>query len=201
MKKLFGGLKITYIQIVIFAVIAGAVTGLILLVPFPENTSFQNIGICFEAWIIFAMIIIMNAEKPAEAGVKTFLFFLISQPIVYLVQVPFCWLHWQIFSYYPHWFFLTLLTLPGGWVAWHIKKDNVASVFILSIVTTLLSTEGVFHLSTCIQKFPRQMISSVLCFGTVVFFVQSFIRKQRNRILVYGLTAVCTLLIWILSKV
>ena len=61
-----------------------------------------------------AMYIILNCDSPLEAGKKTFIFFLISQPLIYLVQVPFSWLHWAIFVYYPTWGILTLFTFPGA---------------------------------------------------------------------------------------
>ena len=50
--------------------------------------------------IMFAMIIISNCKTPKEAAAKTFVFFLISQPLIYLLQVPFSWQGWGLFHYY-----------------------------------------------------------------------------------------------------
>ncbi len=88
----------------IAAVVCGVVTGLILSIPFLENTSVFNIGTCFEFWVLMAVIIAYGSKKPLEAGLKVFVFFLISQPLVYLVKAPFSELGLGEFKFYPGWF-------------------------------------------------------------------------------------------------
>ena len=78
----------TWPRLIIFAVISGLVTGLIALLV-PEGNSIRQIAVTFEVWIVIAIIIVVNCEKPLEAACKTFVFFLISQPLVYLIQVLF----------------------------------------------------------------------------------------------------------------
>ncbi len=41
-----------------------------------------------------------------------FFFFLISQPLIYLLQVPFSSMGFELFIYYKYWFIWTLLTIP-----------------------------------------------------------------------------------------
>ena len=88
LKKIFGGIKMAWPLLILFAVISGLVTGLIALIV-PEGNSFRQIAVTFEAWIVLAIIVVVNCERPLEAACKTFVYFLISQPLVYLVQVPF----------------------------------------------------------------------------------------------------------------
>ena len=94
MKKLFGGLKLTWPRLIVFAVISGIITALIALLV-PDGNSIRQIAVTFEAWIVLAIIIVVNCEKPLEAACKTFVYFLISQPLVYLIQVPFNRLGWS----------------------------------------------------------------------------------------------------------
>jgi hypothetical protein len=107
-----------------------------------DESSFHEIAVHLEAWVLFAILIIVNCEKPLEAALKTFVFFLISQPLVYLLQVPFTWMGWQIFQFYPYWGFVTVLTLPGAFIGWFIKKDNLLSGLILSVMLVLLVLQG-----------------------------------------------------------
>ena len=66
----------------------------------PEGNSFRQIAVTFEAWIVLAIIVVVNCDTPLEAACKTFVYFLISQPLVYLVQVPFHSLGFRLFMYY-----------------------------------------------------------------------------------------------------
>ena len=121
LKKLFGGLKMTWPRLILFAVVSGIVTGLIALLV-PEGNSIRQIAVTFEAWIVLAIIIVVNCEKPLEAACKTFVYFLISQPLVYLIQVPFSSIGWGLFGYYN-----IILKDPDG-KAWpfpiEITKDG-----------------------------------------------------------------------------
>ena len=102
-KKLFGGIKMTWPRLILFAVISGIVTALIALLV-PEGNSVKQIAVTFEVWIVLAIIIVVNCEKPLEAACRTFVYFLISQPLVYLIQVPFNSMGWGLFGYYRYWF-------------------------------------------------------------------------------------------------
>ncbi len=102
MKKLFGGINLNWKKIIIFAIIAGVYTAIMALIPITKNTSFRDIAIQFEWWILFGIIIIANSKSPVDSALKCFVFFLISQPLVYLIQVPFSWQGWHLFSYYKY---------------------------------------------------------------------------------------------------
>ena len=124
MKKLFGGLNITWKRLIIFAVFIGIYTGIMPLIPATRDTSFRDIAISFEWWILFGTLIIINSKSPLESALKCFVFFLISQPIVYLVQVPFNPLGWGIMSYYKNWILWTIATIPMGYIGHYLKKDK-----------------------------------------------------------------------------
>ena len=85
MKKLFGGINLTWKKLIIFAIIAGTYTAVMALLPITRDTSFRDIAIYFEWWILFGIIIISNSKSPLDSALKCFVFFLISQPLIYLV--------------------------------------------------------------------------------------------------------------------
>ena len=99
-------------------------TAIFLIMPVFRNTSFERMGVYLEAWIFFAIIIMANCKTPLESALKTFIFFLISQPLIYLIQVPFSSMGWQLFGYYRTWFIWTLLTFPMAYIGWYIKKKT-----------------------------------------------------------------------------
>ena len=99
LKRLFGGLELTWPRVIAAALIAGAYTGLMAMLPITKDTSFRNIAISFEGWILLGVLIIMNSRSPLDSALKCFVFFLISQPLCYLVQVPFSSLGWGIAGY------------------------------------------------------------------------------------------------------
>ena len=183
LRKLFFNTRMTWLRVVIFAVAAAVVTAVMLILPFTEDTSLENIGVSFECWIIFALVIIMNSSSPLEAGLKTFVFFLISQPLIYLLQVPFTWMGWSIFRYYPTWGMLTVACFPGGMIAYFVKKDNVLSALILSVATGILAGETVYFVLTVINSFPRNLLSAVFCAVWAVLLIFVLLRKRQTRLI------------------
>ena len=63
MKKLFGGLNITWLKLIIFAVAAAIYTAVVAIIPITRDTSFRDITATFEVWILFGIIIIMNSKS------------------------------------------------------------------------------------------------------------------------------------------
>lgn len=124
LKKIFGGINLTWKRLIIFAIIAGIYTAIMAILPITDNTSFKDITINFEVWILFGIIIIMNSKSAKDSALKCFIFFLISQPLVYLIQVPFSSMGFGLFGYYKYWFIWTLLTIPMGFIGYYIKKNK-----------------------------------------------------------------------------
>ena len=75
MKKLFGGINLTWKKLIIFAIIAGVYTAIMAILPMAKDTSFADITITFEVWILFGILIIMNSKLAKDLALKCFVFF------------------------------------------------------------------------------------------------------------------------------
>ena len=168
--------------VILFAVGAALLTFAVLMIPAFEKTSVIRIGETVEAWILFAVIIMANCKKPLESALKTFVFFLISQPLIYLLQVPFSWMGWGLFQYYGHWFILTLCTFPAAFLGWYIKKKNWLSLLILLPVLGLLTYYYVDGFQTAFRHFPRLLLMAVFCLAQVLLYLYAFTEKLWQRL-------------------
>ena len=168
-KKIFGGIKIPWKFLIPFAIAIGIYTGIVLSIPALKDTSVQDIGIGFESWILFAMIIITNAETPKESAAKTFIFFLISQPIVFLVQPNGFDL---LQRYYFEWFIYTSFTFPMAWVGWYTRKEKLYAPFILSFPLIYLTN----HIISYIKQI--HIFSAIFC---IILFVALILGVMKNR--------------------
>ena len=189
LNKLFGGIKMTWPRLILFAVISGIVTALIAILV-PEGNSIKQIAVTFEAWIVLAIIIVVNCEKPLEAACKTFVYFLISQPLVYLIQVPFSSMGWKLFGYYSYWFGWTLATFPGAFIAWHIKRDDWIGAAIHAVALVALVWFGVGYLQKLIANFPRYLIAVVFCLGMVPVLIIAIHHRKQTRLIASTIAAV-----------
>ncbi len=198
LKKLFGGIRMTWPRLILFALASGIVTGLIALLV-PDGNSFRQIAVTFEAWIVLAIIVVVNCEKPLEAACKVFVYFLISQPLVYLVQVPFNSMGFGLFGYYRYWFYWTIATFPGGWIAWHVKRDDVLASLILSVATSALILLGVGYLQTLLRTPPKYLIAALFCLGSVPVLILCILRRRTPRLVAGGIALLALLVILFLS--
>ncbi len=173
LKKLFPG-RISWWEVIIFAVATALMTAAFLISPIFENTSFQRMGVYLEAWIFFAVIIMANCQKPLESALKTFVFFLVSQPLIYLFQVPFSTMGWGLFGYYRTWFIWTLFTFPMAFVGWYITKKNWLSLLILSPVLVFLAYTA---LDTA------HSLTALFCLGQIVLYLWAFTSKPLQKLL------------------
>jgi len=190
LKKIFLETEMTWKRVIVFSLVCGIVTGLLMLPDFLDDTSLQMPGISYEFWIFFALYIALNCDKPFEAGLKTFVGFVISQPVIYLAQVPFSEYGWQLMRYYPSWIIPTILTFPGGAVAWFTKKGNLLSAFILSIANAILCTFLPFSVSTVIESFPHMLLTTLFMAGEILVFTLLLLPKKRERVLAFAIAAI-----------
>ena len=153
LKKVFGGVRLTWPRLLLLSVAMGVVGALAAMLV-PDGWSLHEIAVHLEFWILCAIFIITNCGSAKEAAVKTFVFFLISQPLIYLIQVPFSWMGWQIFQFYPYWLIITVLTLPGAFIGWYIKRNDLLSGLILSVMLAALVCFGVGYLKDAVGNFP-----------------------------------------------
>lgn len=195
LDKLFGGLNMSWLAVVIFAVATAIVTAVFLQVPVFQGTSFEQMGITLEAWVLFGVIIMSNCKKPLESALKTFVFFLISQPLIYLLQVPFSHMGWEIFKFYKYWFIWTLLTFPMAFAGWFIRKKNWLSVLILAPANVLLVWSAYGYGKQCVKEFPHMLVACVFCLLQIALYIVVFggDMKQRLVSLAVPLVTVCVL--------
>lgn len=181
--KLYGGLNMSWPVVIVYAIATAVVTAVFLIVPIFKNTSFYRMGETFEVWIFFAVIIMANCKKPLESALKTFVFFLISQPLIYLIQVPFSSLGWHLFSFYKFWFIWTLLCLPMAYVGWYIKKRSWLSLLILAPVLCFLAFTAAEGLRSAFLHFPRLLLMGIFCLGQVLLYLYVFTEKPVQKLL------------------
>ena len=182
MKKLFGGIDLTWKKLIIFSIISGVFTALMAIIPQLRYTSFISITTTFEVWVLFGIIIIMNSKSNKDAALKCFVFFLISQPLVYLLQVPFSHLGWQIFVYYKYWFFLTILCLPMGFIGYYMKKDKWWGYLILLPMILLVTISYSDYLSKFIFSYPKYILISLFCIATMIIYPLYIFKNKKIKI-------------------
>lgn len=192
-KKLFGGIDLSWKKLIIFAITTAVYTATMAIIPIAKDTSFSDIAATFEWWILFGIIIICNSKSPKDSALKCFIFFLISQPLIYLLQVPFSWQGWNLFSYYKYWFIWTLLTIPMGYIGYYIKKDNILSVIILLPMLILLDIIGIGFFSSTLKNFPHHLLSSIFCFIAIILIILGVLSKRKNIIISFAIIITFTI--------
>ena len=180
--KLFGGIDMKWWKVIAFAAATALVTFLFLVIPLFEQTSFVRMGETFEAWIFFAVIIMSNCKRPLESALKTFVFFLVSQPLIYLFQVPFSSMGWGLFGYYRYWFIWTMLTFPMAFVGWFIRKKNWLSLLILLPVLGFLIFTSYNSFMFAFRHFPYQLFTAIFCLAQVILYLYVFTPKLWQRL-------------------
>ncbi len=202
-RNLFGNLQMNWLITVIFAAAAGIYTGAAMLFGCLKDTSFQDIGISYEWWVVFAVIITVNCNTNLEAMLKCFVFFLISQPLVYIVQILFGNLTLQMGLYYYKYIWLpaTFLTLPGGFIAYYCKKQNGLGAVVLGLGNTIQAVLGVHYLASAIRDFPHHILSSAVCFGSVFLMSFQIQKEKKYRIISILLPFVLTAAVLLLAEI
>ena len=170
MKKLFSGIELTKLKVIIAAAIIGPVIGLLNSVIFLRNSSFNDPSIYFSFWIFCGIFIILNSKSNKDAAINSFLFFLVSQPLIYLVEVPFDDLGWQLFNYYPLWFAWTIACLPMGYIGYYLKKDKWWGLLILLPMVILTIKDLGAYVSGLAFAFPRHLLSVLFTIGCLIAY-------------------------------
>lgn len=173
-EKLYGGLNMSWPAVILYAVATAVLTAVFLLVPIFHRTSFARMGETFEAWIFFAIIIMANCKTPLESALKTFVFFVISQPLIYLIQVPFSEMGWGLMGYYRFWIVWTLQTSPMAYVGWYIRKKNWLSLLILAPILLALTSDFVGSFVHTTKHFPYMLVTALFCLAQVLLYLYRF---------------------------
>ena len=93
-----------------------------------------------------------------------------GQPLVYLIQVPFSELGWQLFGYYRYWFMWTLLCFPMGFVGYWMKKDKWWGYLILLPMIALTAMSYATYFSDFLFYLPRFILLSVFCAAAMILY-------------------------------
>lgn len=197
-NKLFGGINLTWPKLIIVAVIAGVFTAAMAIIPIFQNTSFHTITATFEVWILFGIIIIMNSKSNLDSALKCFVFFLISQPLVYLLQVPFSRQGWGLFGYYKYWFIWTILCLPMGFVGYWMKKDKWWGYLILLPMLGLTAYSYLTYFSDFQFSMPRYILISLFCACVLICYPVAVFKNKKIRIAGAALGGVAVIVLTIL---
>ena len=169
MKKIFGEINLTWIKLIIFAICAGVYTAVMAMIPGLLETSFHDIVVSFEVWILFGVIIIANSKSPIDSALKCFVFFLISQPLVYLVQDLVN--HSNLFfTYYRNWIMWTVFCAPMGFFGYYIKKFNKLGFVILMPIIIFLGYHLTSFVSETMFMFPNHLLSALFCIATMIIY-------------------------------
>nr|MCR5607447.1 hypothetical protein [Lachnospiraceae bacterium] len=198
-KKLFGGIDLTWKKLIIWAVLAGVYTAVMAMLPFTKETSFRDIAVMFEWWILFGIIIIANSKSAEDSALKCFVFFLISQPLVYLLQVPFSYMGWKLFGYYRYWFMWTLLCLPMGFIGYYIKKKNYLSMIILFPMLFALASLGMGYFNSAIESFPNHLLSAIACFAMIIVIVLGIFDDKKIKIITFSIVTAGIIVVAVLN--
>ena len=177
------------------------VTAAIAIVPALKHTSFHAVTATFELWILFGLIIVTNSKSNLDSALKCFVFFLISQPLVYLIQVPFSPLGWGLFGYYPYWFIWTILCLPMGYIGYYMKKGRWWGYLILFPLIALTAYSYRVYLPDFQFAMPRYTLICLFCAGAMVLYPVLIFDDKKIRavgaaiggVAVIAITAICLL--------
>ena len=162
-------LSMSWKTVLIMAVVTGVLTGILAQIPFLANTSFSDIAVSHEWWILFAMLIIVNQKQWWMAGAKAWVFFLVSQTCVFLAEWPLAGTFYT--PYWIRWMEISLLTFPGAILAWFALEKNVAGDFFLSLPCSLLCILGIMYIIALFQNPPFHLLTVCFCFLQAVFWL------------------------------
>ena len=202
MKKIFGEIDLTWKKLIIFSILVGIYTAIVATVPALKYTSFHTIAVTLEVWIFFGIFIIMNSKSNKDAALKCFVFFLISQPLIYLLQVPFSWQGWRLFSYYKFWFIWTILCLPMGYIGYYMKSDKWWGYFILLPMILLIASSYHSYLSYFMFSYPKYLLICLFCVASMVIYPLYIFRNKKVRVVgvvISGLFIIMVTVIGILN--
>ena len=160
------------------SVILGVYTAIMAMLPIAKDTSFSDLTVTFEVWIFFGIFIIMNSKSPKDSALKCFVFFLISQPLVYLVQDVIN--HSNLFfTYYRFWVLWTIACIPMGFIGYYMKKGKWWGLLILLPMLLLTAEECTGYLSRTIFSFPRHLLTTIFCMSMLIIYPLAIFKNKK----------------------
>ena len=178
MKKVFGGINLTWPKVIIMAIVAGVYTAIMAMLPIAKDTSFSDLTVTFEVWILFGIFIIMNSKSAKDSALKCFIFFLISQPLVYIVQDVINHSN-LLFTYYRFWVIWTIACIPMGFIGYYMKKDKWWGLLILIPMLLLTGEECAGYLSKTMFSFPRHLLTTLFCISALIIYPLAIFNNKK----------------------
>lgn len=164
LEKLFYGLNLTWPKLIIASIAIGVIVGLLMTIPALVDTSFTRIGVILYWWVLFGTIIITNSKSNIDSALKCFVFFLISQPLIYLTQILIGAADWSLMGFYQNWIGWTIATLPMGFIGhWLIARKDIWSALVLAAAVGLVFVEALGEFNTAFSNFPQYFLSGIVC--------------------------------------
>lgn len=110
-----------------------------------------------------------------------FCVFLISQPLVYVVQDILN--NSNLFmTYYRFWILWTIACLPMGFVGYYMKKDKWWGLTILIPVLLLLGFMLNKYLSETLFYFPRHLLTTIFCITTLILYPLVIFKDRKLKV-------------------
>ena len=201
MKKIFGGINLTWIKLIMMAIIVGIYTAIMAMLPIAKDTSFSDLTVTFEVWVFFGIFIIMNSKSAIDSSLKCFIFFLISQPLVYLFQDLIN--HSNLFStYYRFWILWTIACIPMGFIGYYMKKDKWWGLLILVPMLLLTAVECAGYFSKTIFSFPRHLLTTIFCISALIIYPLAIFNNKKVKttgVVISGLLIILIVLVCIIK--
>lgn len=114
--------------------------------------------------------LLLNSKSAKDSALKCFAFFLISQPLVYLIQDVIN--RSSLFvTYYRFWFIWTIATIPMGFIGWYMKKDKWWGLLILAPMLVLLGYHFGQYLEMTIFSFSKHILTTMFCAITMILYL------------------------------
>ena len=174
-------INLTWKRTIIIAIIAGIYTAVMAMIPIVKDTSLSDLTVTFEVWILCGIIIIINSKTAKESALKCFVFFLISQPLIYIIQDIIN--KSNLFTtYYKYWFIWTIATIPMGYIGYYIKKDKWWGLLILTPILILLGKELETYIAKTMFSFPRHILTVIFCITTLVGYPLIMFKNKKLKI-------------------
>ena len=182
LEKLFYGLNLTWPKLIIASIVIGVFVGLLMAIPALKDTSFTRIGVILYWWVLFGTIIITNSKSNIDSALKCFVFFLISQPLIYLTQILVGAADWSLMGFYQNWIGWTIATLPMGFIGhWLIARKDIWSALVLAPAVGLVFIECVGEFNSAILNFPQYLLSGFFCIAVMVVILLGVLKTWKLR--------------------
>lgn len=83
-------------------------------------------------------------------------------------------------GYYTHiWLPMTILTIPGGFIAYQIKRQNLLGGVVMGLGNTIQAMLGLVYLGMTMKNFPHHILSCLFCVASIIIMTL-YIRKEKK---------------------